>query len=62
VTNPYYDTFYDVDMEYDEFLSHYKESIYGTPGFATFITKDNKFVTISPDKFASVEIYHIDKH
>ena len=56
VTNPYYDKTYIINKELAEFKKMYQNHILAV-GYVEFEDVNGTLVTISPNKFASVEIY-----
>lgn len=56
VTNPYYDKTYTINKELAKFKKMYQNHILAV-GYVGFEDVNGTLITISPSKFASVEIY-----
>ena len=56
VTNPYYDKTYTKNMELAKFKKMFQNHILAT-GYVEFEDVNGTLITISPDNFASVEVY-----
>jgi len=59
VTNPYYDKTYTINKELDKFKKMFQNHILAV-GYVEFEDVNGTLITISPDNFASVEIYEQD--
>ena len=58
VTNPYYDKTYTVDYEIEKFKLMFRKHT-SAVGYVEFHDTNGALVIISPDKFASVEIWRV---
>ena len=56
VTNPYYEKTYIINKELAKFKKMYQNHILSV-GYVGFEDVNGTLITISPDKFASVEVY-----
>ena len=56
VTNPYYDKTYTINKELAKFKKMFQNHIHAI-GYVEFEDVNGTLITISPDKFASVEVY-----
>ena len=59
VTNPYYDKTYTIDKELAKFKKMFQNHIQAI-GYVEFEDVNGTLITISPNKFASVEVYEQD--
>jgi len=59
VTNPYYDKTYTINKELAKFKKMFQNHILAV-GYVEFEDVNGTLITISPDNFASVEIYEQD--